>query len=104
MKEEEVKIWQQIIKGWEGSKLSQKRYCKERDINYSTFKGWRYRLLGKGNNKITSLLGKLLPVKIKGEETNIDSLLTEIELKVNKTIIHIPKITVMQLKDIIGIL
>lgn len=103
MKEEEVKTWQQIIKRWKSSKLSQKRYCKERDINYSTFKGWRYRLLGK-SNKVSSLLGRLLPLKLKNEDTNIGSLISGVEFKLNKVVIQVAELKFEQLKEIIKVL
>lgn len=104
MKIEEVNTWRQIIKDWEMSKQPQRQYCRENNIKYSTFKGWRYRILGKGGNKIKTLLGKLLPIKIKGDSETEQLLPSGVELRVNKVIIHIPQMTMKQLKEVIGIL
>ena len=40
--------WKRIIKRWENSGISQKEFCKQHNIAYSSFKYWR--------NKITNIL------------------------------------------------
>ena len=42
MNREEKKIhWEEIVKGWIKSKLTQQKYCAKEGINYTTFKSWR---------------------------------------------------------------
>lgn len=38
------KLWSARIDEWKRSELSQRRYCKERNISLSTFQWWRCRL------------------------------------------------------------
>jgi hypothetical protein len=44
--------WEQIQAEWKRSGLSQPAFCRERDIEYSTFVYWRTKL--KENNKLPS--------------------------------------------------
>ena len=37
-------FWQQHITYWRQSRLSQKEYCKQNDISFSSFGYWRTRL------------------------------------------------------------
>jgi hypothetical protein len=39
-----LKHWGEVFKEWEGSEISQKRFCKEREIGYSLFCYWRKQL------------------------------------------------------------
>jgi hypothetical protein len=52
-------IWQQHINDWRQSRLSQREYCKQNDISFSSFGYWRTRL-----NRSSKIGGKLIPVTV----------------------------------------
>lgn len=42
-KQERTQYWHSHISNFIASKKTQKQYCKDNDISYTTFKGWRYK-------------------------------------------------------------
>lgn len=41
---ENQKLWKSRISGWEQSSISQKKYCIQNNLSYSTFNYWRKKL------------------------------------------------------------
>ncbi len=52
-------IWRQHMEGWHQSQLTQKEYCKQNDLSFSSFCYWRARL-----NRSTTNGSKLIPVAV----------------------------------------
>jgi hypothetical protein len=48
-------FWEPHLRFWQGSGSSVKQYCKENNLNASTFTYWRYIVLGKPQSKALSL-------------------------------------------------
>lgn len=48
-------FWEPHLRSWQESMLSATQYCKENNLNASTFTYWRYIVLGKPQSKALSL-------------------------------------------------
>ena len=57
--EEKTAYWQRHFKDWKQSGLSQRDYCKQHELTFSSFGYWRNRLR---TNKAAA--GKLIPVSV----------------------------------------
>ena len=51
MKQRKDKLWQNIIRSWERSGLSQKDYCTTQKIAFSTFQYWKKRIEDAGGGE-----------------------------------------------------
>ena len=58
-KEDKPAYWQQHFENWKKSGLSQRDYCKQHELTFSSFGYWRNRLKAK-----TADTGKLIPVSL----------------------------------------
>ncbi len=61
--------WQQHFTVWQQSGLSQRDYCQQHQLTFSSFGYWRKRLKEKGRSP-----SKLVPVSIKPSSTIVISL------------------------------
>jgi len=60
MKSDQKRLyWEAQVEGWCQSTLSQKDYCKQHKLTFSSFGYWRTRL-----NRLTKPTPKFIPVKI----------------------------------------
>jgi len=50
-------IWQEHIKSWEQSGLTQKTYCNEQGLKLATFGSWRKRLRAPGQERLSFIKG-----------------------------------------------
>ncbi len=57
--DQKIDIWQQHILEWSEGQLSQKAYCQQNNISFSSFGYWRKRL-----NRLEKPTKKLLPVTL----------------------------------------
>ena len=64
--EQKKTFWQQHIDGWRQSQLSQRDYCEQNDLTYSSFSYWRTRI-----NRLASAGNKLIPVKLSGPSASV---------------------------------
>lgn len=55
-REKKLAFWEPHLRSWKESLLSVKQYCKENNLNASTFTYWRYIVLGKPQSKALSLV------------------------------------------------
>ncbi len=60
-------FWRRHIEGWRQSKLSQKAYCQQQDVSFSSFGYWRARL-----NRKTEARGKFIPVNLAGVSASVN--------------------------------
>jgi len=56
---EKITYWQNHIKAWEAGKSSQREYCRQHNLTFSSFGYWRQRL-----KKVPSKAPKLIPVSV----------------------------------------
>lgn len=54
--------WRKVIQEWRGSGLSQRRFCEDRGISFSSFCYWRRRLREEGEGESSS---PFIPVEIR---------------------------------------
>jgi len=60
---EKKAYWREVFEEWSSSGISQRQFCEERGIAYSTFCYWRGQVLRDRGEEITSSL--FLPVEVK---------------------------------------
>lgn len=72
-REGKVEYWNAVIADWELSGLKQKDYCETRDILFSRFKSWRYRLSERKRRSSNSLLSgsTFVPISISSPKTSV---------------------------------
>jgi len=71
--ENKQQLWSDRIAAWKASGLSQKQYCDQHKLTYSTFVYWRGRLKRLNGDDIASGKVSFLPIALKRER---DSALT----------------------------
>ena len=54
------KFWEDQVKAWEESGLSQAEYCREKNINKGLFSKWKIKLLKAAENKLVEI-----PIELK---------------------------------------
>lgn len=59
-------FWQGHIDGWRQSQLSQRDYCRQHNLTFSSFGYWRTRL-----NRLQQSANKLIPVKLAGSSSSV---------------------------------
>jgi len=60
-------FWQRHIEAWSQSKLSQKAYCTQQALSFSSFGYWRTRL-----NRKTEVRGKFIPVNVPSVSASVN--------------------------------
>ena len=93
---EKREYWLSQIKQWEASKLSQRVYCQQTAINYSTFVYWKSNLTAKSTDKRKT---NVAPIKIISSNTSNPETPRSIQVKlVTGHVVYIP--TTMDTKEI----
>jgi len=59
-------VWQRHIEGWRQSNLSQKAYCQQQDLSFTSFGYWRTRL-----NRNTDSRGQFIPMSFAGASSSV---------------------------------
>jgi hypothetical protein len=93
---EKREYWLSQIKQWEGSKLSQRVYCQQAAINYTTFVYWKSNLKAKASDKKKM---NFTPVKVISSSLSNSETPRPIQVKlVTGHVVYIP--ATMDTKDI----
>ena len=76
--------WRKHIKQWEGSSLSQARYCRENRLSESSFSGWRRKLELDSSLSDTSATPQFLELSKPSASTPV------LKIERGKFTIHVP--------------
>ena len=95
---EKQKNWIERIKAWEKSGISQREYCREKNISFSAFQYWRKRLKKKPEQFVEI---RVKPVEQSDYSTTIIELPNGIILEIEKTDFEAVKRLLLLLKDLV---
>jgi hypothetical protein len=87
--EEQYHFWEEVMIEFEGSGLRVKEFCNKKNLNFSRFKNWRYKIQQKQRN--TNAQPEFIPVVINNQLSTTKPIMSEqnFELRVAKDGVHI---------------